>query len=129
MQLVPLKLLRFFALLIAIVLPVQGMAAVMAGLCMTMGHHEAMQAADGDSHDHSSEAAAAHHEAPSSGQASEDEKFAHCGPCTACCASVSIAGPLGIALPLSISSAPHVSAQYPPPSVPLAVLDRPPLAV
>ena len=123
----PLKLLRVFALLIAVVVPVQGVAAVVAGLCMANGHHEPMSAANGEPHDHSSHSAP--HEKAPGGEASEDGKSAHCGPCTACCASASIAGRAGIALPSLPSAAPYVFAQYPPPSVLLDGLDRPPLAL
>ena|SRR5688572_24595318 len=125
---VALKFFRPFAVVIAIVLPVQGMAAVVAGVCMAMGHHEGVHTASSEAHDHSSHTASEHDETPSS-EATEDAKSAHCGPCTACCASASIAGTTGIALPSLPSAAPYIFAQYPPPSVPLEGLDRPPLAL
>ena len=124
-QRVNLRLLRLVTAVIALILPVQAMAAAVAGLCMAMGHHEMVQAA---SHDHATHAGPVYDE-PASAEAGDGAKVPHCGPCTACCASVTVAGPAGIALPASISTAPYVFAQRAPPSIPLEGLDRPPLAL
>lgn len=123
-----LKLLRLFAVVYAVILPVQGMAAVAAGLCMATGHHEGMQGASAEAHDQSNHSGDAHDEMPGA-EAADDGKSAHCAPCTACCASASIAGPAPVAIASFPSAAPYVFAQYPPPSVPLEGLDRPPLAL
>jgi hypothetical protein len=53
----------------------------------------------------------------------------HCGPCTACCASASIAGPLGHSIPSSPSNTKYVFFQSLPPGVQPDGLDRPPLAL
>jgi hypothetical protein len=133
------RFLRLFAAaLLALILPLQGMASVIGGQCMAFGHHQEGTAGHGshgegathdeaahdEGHDH---AAHSHAEGPPA-QDHGDDKSPHCGPCTACCASASIAGP---AAAFSISSLPsdvaYVFTQSPPPSVQLDELDRPPL--
>ena len=64
--------------LLALTIPLQGMASMVAGQCMVFGHHDGAVSQDsehvhegGDSHDH-----AAHTQA-------DEGKSAHCGPCTA----------------------------------------------
>ena len=54
----PLKLARLLAVLVALVVPLQGMAAVAAGQCMALGHHQdagdnghGMTTATGHDHD------------------------------------------------------------------------------
>jgi hypothetical protein len=108
-------------LLLAI--PVQGIATVAATQCMAFGHHQDAgsqghghhaQDDGADGHDH-----AAHQNA--------DEKTSHCGPCTACCASASIAGSAGLAISVSV---PHTKSSFSPlapPSVEPQRFDRPPL--
>ena len=127
------RLLRFFAVaLLALTLPVQGMAAVTAAQCMAVGHHQ-----DGGSpdHDHAENAADQDHTSlsHSDGNSAEDrdggDKSSHCGPCTACCASASIAGPTRLSILSSPSTSKYVFSQQPPPGVQLAGLDRPPLAL
>ena len=119
--------------LLALTLPVQGMAAVTAAQCMAVGHHQ-----DGGSpdHDHAEHGAddqdpASHsHPGDSSAQAGDESGTnSHCGPCTACCASASIAGPARLSILSSPSTAKYVFSQQPPPGVQLAGVDRPPLAL
>jgi hypothetical protein len=119
-----------FALL-ALTLPVQGMAAVTAAQCMATGHHQ-----DGGSpdHDHAGHGAddqdhASHSHSGDGSAQDRDEggKNSHCGPCTACCASASIAGPARLSILSSPSTAKYVFSQQPPPGVQLAGFDRPPL--
>jgi hypothetical protein len=101
--------------LIACAVPIQGLAAVTAGQCMTLGHH---QDHGSDGHDHGSDSHAD----------DGDSAASHCGPCAACCASASIAGPAALSLLCSPSSAKYGFAQQPPPGIPPDGLDRPPLA-
>ena len=111
---------RHYLLALALVLaiPVQGFAAVTAGLCVGHGQHGAEKHAhEGDmgahpQHDHDS--------APPS---------THCAPCVACCTAAAIA-PLA---PLRFvdERADLVVAGEPPSLVGVALetLDRPPLAL
>jgi hypothetical protein len=132
----PLSLVRFLALVIALVVPIQGMAAVMAAQCMAFGHHQgaAGHGSHGDAdegqgdHDHAMHS----HQDDATGNDGADESGSngsHCGPCTACCASASIAGPAALSILSLASNAPYVSLQFAPPSVPLDGLDRPPTAL
>jgi hypothetical protein len=129
-----LLILRFLALAMALVVPLQGMAAASAGICMSLGHHDTTaadhahgeQAGQHDAHDHAMHSHSDGEQA-SAGDAAGDAS--HCGPCMACCASASIAGPLALAI---ASSQPHlhdVFSQYPPLGVEPAGLYRPPLAL
>jgi len=80
--------------LVALAVPVQGFAAVSAGLCMALGHH-----GDGPgTHDHGSSgvahkgehgAVADHHHDDGSG--GDKGSHAHCPPCVSCCAAAAIA--------------------------------------
>jgi hypothetical protein len=125
-----LRIFRIIAVvLLALSVPVQGMAAVTAGQCMAFGHHqdgagqEDGHAGNGtEKHDH-----AAH--SHSDDGAKQDGDTSHCGPCTACCASASIAGPAGLAIPASASNAPYVFSQSPPLGVQPDGVYRPPLAL
>jgi hypothetical protein len=129
-----LRLIRLFAVVIALVVPLQGMAVVVAGQCMAFGHHEATaghdsdgQAPDGqDGHNH----AAHSHADDTASMAQSDEgdgNGAHCGPCTACCASAAIAGPSGVSILSSPSNTTYAFSQFPPIGVQPDGLDRPPL--
>jgi len=120
-------------LLLAITIPVQGMAAVTAAQCMAVGHHQDGAGQDDHAHD---QAAADGHEQPShshsdAGDANQgdDGKQSNCGPCTACCASASIAGPARLSILTSPSNVAYVFSQLPPPGVQPDGLDRPPLAL
>lgn len=129
----PRSLPRFLAVaLLALTIAVQGAAAVAAGQCMTLGHHEDMSSGhvhDGDD-GHDGHAHAAHsHGDEAAAQQDQDGKKAHCGPCTACCASASIAGTASLPILSAASSAEYAFSQSPPPSVQLDGLDRPPLSL
>jgi hypothetical protein len=119
--------------LLALAVPLQGVASVVAGQCMMFGHHQdgAAQethhhAGDGaDGHDH-----AAHSHDDGAAKAQDGSaKNAHCGPCSACCASASIAGPVGLPVLSSSSTTKYVFSQLPSRGVPPHGLDRPPLAL
>jgi hypothetical protein len=76
--------------LLALVIPIQGIAAVTARLCATLGHHETSTPAvhdhaDGHAHDA---------EAPAPAAAG-----AHCPPCVACCAAAAISASARIFIP------------------------------
>jgi hypothetical protein len=121
--LMPRSFFRLLAvLLLALTIPVQGMAAVAGAQCMALAHHE--DAGGQEHHAH------AHDDADSHESATHDESSNnHCGPCTACCASASIAGPLGHPILSSPSNTKYVFFQSLPPGVEPDGLDRPPLAL
>jgi hypothetical protein len=114
----PKKLARFLlAVAVIIAVPIQGMAAVSAGLCMTFGHHDVAAPHDhhgAASHDHDSDSASGN---------------AHCGPCVACCASASISEPVSVSPRTAPEAAVEaVSLLSPTGNLP-ARLDRPPLVL
>lgn len=117
---------------ISLAVPIQGIAAVTTGQCMSLEHHETVASAT-TSHV-SGNASGGHershsHEDAGASKDDADSKGGHCGPCSACCASTSIAG----ALPLLSMPAPaahiFVFSQFPPLGVQPSELDRPPLAL
>jgi hypothetical protein len=121
-------------LLLAFTIPVQGLAAVTAGLCMTFGHHD--DGAGKESHAHAHDATDAHSQTPHAHadktvatDASGDSHSSHCGPCSACCASATIAGPPALSFLSSPSHVTYLFSQLPPPGVQPDGLDRPPLAL
>ena len=130
-----LRVFRVLVLVIACVVPFQGMAAVVAAQCMALGHHQdtASHAAHGDTaetqveHDHATDL----HPNQADDQASDENSSngSHCGPCTACCASASISGPAALSFPSWASNPPYVFSQFAPPGVQLDGLDRPPTAL
>lgn len=130
----PRALFRLIALLLlAFVIPVQGMAAVTASQCMAVGHHQEGSGPERHAHD---QADAGGHDQPSHSHSDavdakqgDDGNQSHCGPCTACCASASIAGPARLSILTSPSDVAYVFSQLPPPGVQLGGLDRPPLAL
>ena len=66
-------------LAIALLVPLQGLATVTAGMCMALGHHEAPAMAD---HAHDGHGEGHSHDAPADPS--------HCAPCVACCAAAAI---------------------------------------
>ena len=115
---------RALALALMLLLPLQGMASVVAGQCMMFGHHQDAQAQD---HHHAHDAAQAH-DHDSHKHSSGEKKSSHCGPCTACCASASIAGPNWPLILPSSSNTQYFFAQFPPLGIQPQELFRPPLA-
>lgn len=112
----PHRLKRFLlAVAIAIAVPVQGFAAVSAGLCMALGHHDSPVDTAGEAHPDGHDHGATGH--------------GPCGPCMGCCASAAIAGTSGIALQLPRIPAPVAAAPLQPAGVAPDKLDRPPLAL
>ena len=107
-------------LLLVFAIPAQGMAALAAGQCMAFGHHES--GADAAHQAHTHDGAADEHDHDSG-------KSSHCGPCTACCASASIAGPVGVSIPSWPSDTNYLFVQLAPPGFQPERLDRPPLAL
>jgi len=107
------KLARFLLVLaLAFALPVQGVAAVSAGLCMELGHHDGA-ATPSHAHDGGTDSAA----------------DAHCGPCVACCAAASISS--GTTAFPGVPTAAEVAAPglTAPPDFLADRLNRPPLAL
>lgn len=84
---------------LALAIPLQGLAAATAGMCMALGHHggEAAPAMDhghagdhpagGDSHAKGGNG----HPADHSSAPQETSGNAHCPPCSSCCAAAAIA--------------------------------------
>jgi hypothetical protein len=120
--------------LVVLAVPLQGAAAVTAGQCMALtqqgdsGHDNHSHGQDG--HHHS---APSHSDADEGGSKAVDDEDgangAHCGPCTACCASASIAGPGALSILSAASNAPYLFSQFPPIGVQPDGVDRPPLAL
>lgn len=122
MPFMPAVFLRILAVaLLILAIPLQGMASVVMGQCTAFGHHD--DAATADQH-HAHDADEGHEHTQS-----DDGKSAHCGPCTACCASASIAGPLALSILPSPSNTKHVFSQLAPPGVEPQRFDRPPLVL
>ncbi|HEX2333004.1 MAG TPA: hypothetical protein VHI32_07515 [Burkholderiales bacterium] len=121
----PLKLARRLAVLVALVVPLQGMAAVAAGQCMALGHHE-----DGGEHNSShAHAPDSHSHADSGKPVGESETNADCGPCIACCSSVSIAPLYGASILPPPAIAQYMFSQFPPIGIEPDGVYRPPLSL
>lgn len=123
----PLKLARLLAVLVALVVPIQGMASVATGQCMALGHHQdagdnGHGHDDGDGHDHGAQS-----HADNAKHAEENGANAHCGPCAACCASVSIAPLSDVSILPPSTIAQYVFSQFPPIGVEPDGVYRPPL--
>src|SRR5712664_935141 len=83
------KLVRtLVAFAMALLVPLQGMAGVSAGLCMELGHHETPATAHehGSTHDHGT----ANHQEDDSAGNEDTPSSAHCPPCVACWAAAAI---------------------------------------
>jgi len=123
------SLARVLAIVFALIVPVQGMAAVVAGQCMAFGHHQG----DGESNAHAHDALDGHdHDSSAHAQShatDEDQSAAHCGPCTACCGTASIVSAASLALPAERSEAQYFFFASPPLGVQPDGLFRPPLSL
>jgi hypothetical protein len=130
---------RFLLLLmIAVAVPVHGALAITVGQCRALEHsggasggHETAGhgVATADSHDnqqHAHPASGSESLADSDDPASSES---HCGPCSACCASAAITGPVQPQLINEVFSLLDLSPDEKPISIRLAGLDRPPLAL
>lgn len=118
-----LRLLVAFALALAI--PLQGAAAVTAGICMAIGHHDAAGAPG--PHDHGAEDG--HHADDSMPHDDGGSDSAHCAPCVACCAAASIAPAAQVFMLQDFPAAAVAAVQYLHPGFLPEKLDRPPLAL
>lgn len=122
----PRDLFRLLAVVIlAISVPVQGMAAVTAGVCMAVGHHD--DGAAHDSHAHEHDGAAAHEHGKSDDH--QGTAAAHCPPCVSCCAAAAMTSFPPLSLPerpaaLAVATLPPLVS-----GVTLETFDRPPLAL
>lgn len=122
------RLLIIFATALAV--PLQGVASVTAAQCMVLGHHDMADRPAAGQSDHvaGDDGQMASHSHPDEG--SRKKTGHHCGPCVACCLSVSI---VAAALPIVSPLAPDAAIIEMPyrshPSVLPDELDRPPLAL
>lgn len=113
------RILRILAaVLITLIVPVQGVAGVISAQCMALGDHQ--HVLDASSHE-------AHSHADTSSEHGEEQS--HCGPCTACCGSASITAAPAATLPSLPSVAHYVFSQSGPPVVAPGGVYRPPLAL
>jgi hypothetical protein len=125
------------AFAMALLVPLQGMAAVSAGLCMELSSHETVAVHEhgpdhrGGAHQHGAgtdESAAHHHDDEGAGNEGPAGS-AHCPPCVACCAAAAISSFTPGFIPEA--PAPFAIAENPPSfsGVQPETLDRPPLAL
>jgi hypothetical protein len=116
------------ALFLALTLPLQGMASVTTGICMSLGHHQSDMSAQ---HDHGAEGHETNHGHDSDHGAShgDDGDSAHCAPCVACCAAASISPAAPVFLPQDPPAAAVAVVRYLHPRFLPEKLDRPPLAL
>src|SRR5688572_5236603 len=98
--------------LLVVAVPAQGMASVVAGQCMAFGHHGN---AGSQHHEHDGHKLVADGHDHDADQHADEGKSAHCGPCTACCASASIAAPAALSLLPSASNIKYSFVQPAPP--------------
>ena len=110
--------------LLILAIPVQGLAAVSAGMCMAMGGHDGHHSTS--AHDHGDASVAHDHEHAAS---QDQQSNAHCPPCASCCATAAIAPTTGTVLPEAPLVAAIATAQYWIAGVLPRNLDRPPLAL
>jgi hypothetical protein len=137
------RLLRWVLFLaVALAVPVQGFAAVVAGQCMAFGHHEGGMAAAHGAQDSGHEGGHGHqghgdghassspgHESHEAPQQDDGASADHCAPCVACCAAAAISSPFPPFVPDSVKS-PLVEAKGTSYSgTAPESLDRPPLAL
>ena len=117
------------AALLALLIPIQGIGAITNGVCMSLEHHQGASSDGHDSHDHEGHDHEGHDHASHSDSDAAGDTGSHCGPCTACCASATIAGSATLPIAAPASHAQYAFSQSLPPSVQLDALDRPPLAL
>ena len=74
------------AALLALTVPIQGIAAVHAGLCHELEDHGNAPLHDDAAGGHAHDAGTAHHH-----HGGDEAQHAHCPPCVSCCAATAIA--------------------------------------
>ncbi len=117
--------------MLALAIPAQGMAALSAGFCMTMGQHHEQGSAAMDHGPASSHHAAGDHQPANEPSPNHEQSSstAHCPPCVSCCAAAVIAPAFQ---PVHAEQSASVAFAAIPHSLPGALpeeLDRPPLAL
>ncbi|OGA06764.1 MAG: hypothetical protein A3D95_12325 [Betaproteobacteria bacterium RIFCSPHIGHO2_12_FULL_69_13] len=117
------------SLAIAVAVPAQGAVALGSGLCMALGHHQALAAGAQDAAhahgaDHGLPEGGALHHGDQTGAASS-----HCGPCVACCAAASIPPSVDILSGLAPDAAVDAAFLVAPPDFLSDELNRPPLTL
>ncbi len=119
------KLARLLLLLaIALAVPSQGAAAVIAGFCMAAGHHEPSASGARDHAHHGDEAPATKHSHAAGGQ-----EGTHCAPCVSCCGAASICAVSNVVPQASPASQVDARPGAAAPDFLPGRLDRPPLAL
>jgi hypothetical protein len=108
-------------LLLALAVPIQGMAAVSAGVCMAFGGHQ----------DHHADVSGSHHHQHDQAPLGEHDSLGghHCAPCVSCCAAAAIASTPAIVFSEARPDAAIAAPQHWLAGVPPDELDRPPLAL
>jgi hypothetical protein len=129
-----LKVLRWFTVLIlALAVPLQGLAAVTGGLCMAMGHHgQTAGHSHGIEHvqtENSGDVQGLHHTHSSTGHTDHSSGKAYCAPCVACCAATAIAPSALLFVPDELPASAPAAASASFTGVSPHQLDRPPLAL
>ena len=118
---------------VSLVVPIQGIGGVTSGQCMSLDHHDSGTAMAAHGHGGPATDGSAHashaHEGKTATKSPGDSKSDPCGPCAACCASTSIAGPLPLLNVPALTGADYAFSRFPPPGVQPDGLDRPPLAL
>lgn len=119
------KLVRLMlALVLMAAVPLQGLAAVTAGLCMAFGHHDSTAALG---HDHHHAGAGGDHR--HADESNDPAKPPHCGPCVACCAAASIASPISVTAAADADAAVYLPPGLSSPGLLPQRLERPPLVL
>ena len=113
--------------LLALAVPLQGMASVAAGQCMAFGHHQDSGGAQDHEHPAHDDGADGHDHAAQNH--ADDGQSSHCGPCAACCASASIAAPAISSVLAAPSHVEYLFSPLAPPAVEPHRFDRPPLVL
>jgi hypothetical protein len=130
------KILRLLVVVVvALMVPVQGMAAATAGLCTALGHLGAGASMANDSgldhdhelnHHHDDSTASHHHHDRDSGAQNKDD--AHCPPCVSCCAAAAISSFTQVFTPEAGAARAMAAIPLSFSGIPPQTLDRPPLA-
>lgn len=115
------------ALTVAVLVPLQGLAAMTAGVCMAMGHHDGAPSAA--EHDHATAHEHGAHEGAAEHGSDSGEPSAHCAPCVACCAAACIPSAMSVSFPHPLPLAALGALPAAPPGFVPDSFDRPPLAL
>lgn len=104
------------ALIVAIVVPLQGLAAAKGDLCMGVGPHHSHDAGAGENHQQD-------------GHDDDGQGSAHCPPCVACCAAAAASASSAVLTADDGADRSIASSPLPISGIQPDTLDRPPLAL